>query len=84
MKEQGAKNPYRVSDALWAKIEPLLPKHPNTHRFGGGRPRVPDRQAMGGANRHDMKWVEAKRLKPSRIKPASRRDGGWSSGRTDA
>ena len=27
---------------------PLLPKHPNTHRFGGGRPRVPDRQAMDG------------------------------------
>ena len=31
------KNQYRVSDALWAKIEPLLPKHVNTHRFGGGR-----------------------------------------------
>jgi len=43
------KDPYRVSDALWAKIEPLLPKHPNAHRFGGGRPRVPDRQAMDGA-----------------------------------
>lgn len=40
------KNQYAVSDELWAKIEPLLPKHPNTHRFGGGRPRVPDRQAM--------------------------------------
>jgi len=51
MKEQGAKNQYRVSDALWEKIEPLLPKHPNTHRFGGGRPRVlPARrdQAMDG------------------------------------
>jgi len=48
MKERGAKNQYRVSDALWEKIEPLLPKHPNTHRFGGGRPRVPDRQAMDG------------------------------------
>jgi len=40
------KNLYRVSDALWAKIEPLLPKHPNRHRFGGGRPRVLDRCAM--------------------------------------
>ena len=48
MKERGAKNQYRVSDALWEKIEPLLPKHQNTHRFGGGRPRVPDRQAMDG------------------------------------
>ena len=40
------KNQYRVSDELWAKIEPLLPKHPNTHRFGGGRPRADDRQCM--------------------------------------
>jgi len=40
------KNQYRLSDELWAKIEPLLPKHKNTHRFGGGRPRVADRDAM--------------------------------------
>jgi transposase len=25
-------------------LESLLPEHQNTHRFGGGRPRVPDRQ----------------------------------------
>ena len=42
------KNLYRVSDELWTKIEPLLPKHVNKHRFGGGRPRVPDRWAMDG------------------------------------
>lgn len=35
---------FRVSDALWAVLEPVLPVHVNTHRFGGGRPRVPDRQ----------------------------------------
>jgi len=34
---------YRISDELWAVLEPLLLPHPNTHRFGGGRPRVPDR-----------------------------------------
>jgi len=34
---------FRVSDDLWAVLEPLLPVHVNTHRFGGGRPRVPDR-----------------------------------------
>src|SRR5262245_60004842 len=34
---------WRVSDQPWAKIQPLLPEHPNTHRFGGGRPRKPDR-----------------------------------------
>jgi putative transposase len=35
---------YRVSDELWAMLEPVLPVHVNTHRFGGGRPRVPDRK----------------------------------------
>ena len=34
---------FRISAALWAVLEPLLPEHVNTHRFGGGRPRVPDR-----------------------------------------
>src|SRR5215217_5601706 len=35
---------FRISDALWAVLEPLLPPRVNTHRFGGGRPRVPDRR----------------------------------------
>ncbi len=35
---------YHVSDELWAVLEPLLPVHENKHRFGGGRPRVPDRR----------------------------------------
>jgi putative transposase len=35
---------YRVSDALWAVFQPLVPGHENPHRFGGGRPRVPDRR----------------------------------------
>lgn len=34
---------FRVSDQLWAVLEPNLPVRKNTHRFGGGRPRVPDR-----------------------------------------
>jgi transposase len=42
------KNRYSVSDKLWEKIARLLPKHKNTHRFGGGRPRVDDRKAMNG------------------------------------
>jgi len=40
------KESYHVSDTLWAKFQPLLPQHVNTHRFGGGRPRVDDRQCM--------------------------------------
>jgi transposase len=39
---------WLIPDALWEKLEPLLPKHINHHRFGGGRPRVPDRNAMNG------------------------------------
>jgi putative transposase len=33
---------WRIPDTLWQKIQPLLPPHPNRHRFGGGRPRTPD------------------------------------------
>lgn len=35
---------FRVSDELWTVLEPLLPKHRNPHRFGGGKPRTPYRQ----------------------------------------
>ncbi len=35
---------FRVSDALWAVLQPCLPEHHNTHRFGGGRPRISDRR----------------------------------------
>ena len=48
MNNRKTKNRYRISDELWKKIGTLLPKHKNTHRFGGGRPRVPDRKAMDG------------------------------------
>ena len=48
MKKQKTKNRYRISDELLEKIEPLIPKHPNTHCFGGGRPRAPDRKVMDG------------------------------------
>jgi putative transposase len=35
---------FRVSEELWAVLQPVLPPHVNTHRFGGGKPRIPDRQ----------------------------------------
>lgn len=35
---------FRISDELWSVLQPLLPVHVNPHRFGGGRPRVPDRK----------------------------------------
>jgi transposase len=38
---------WRLSDKLWARMEPLLPPR-KPHRFGGHNPRVPDRNAMNG------------------------------------
>jgi transposase len=35
---------YRISDDLWAVLQSLLPPHPNTPPFGGGRPHIPDRR----------------------------------------
>jgi len=37
---------WRIPDELWVEIECLLPEHLNTHRFGGGKPRTPDRVCM--------------------------------------
>src|SRR5712691_1200 len=34
---------FCISNELWAVLQPLLPVHVNTHCFGGGRPRVADR-----------------------------------------
>jgi transposase len=39
---------FQLSDELWAALQPLLPVHINTHRLGGGRPRVADRKCAGG------------------------------------
>ena len=39
---------FEISHELWAVLAPLLPAYVNTHRFGGGRPRVPDRQCANG------------------------------------
>lgn len=41
-------NCYRVTDRLWAKMDPLIPKRVNTHPRGGGRKPIPDRQVMDG------------------------------------
>src|SRR4030095_14594013 len=46
MDVQIAANEWRVPDELWEEIQMVLPKHRNTHRFGGGRPRAEDRKCM--------------------------------------
>ncbi len=42
-----ASAPWIVSDALWVRIEPLLPKVERRFRYPG-RKRLPDRQALQG------------------------------------
>lgn len=37
---------WHIPDDLWESLSLLLPEHKNTHRFGGGRPRTPDRVCM--------------------------------------
>lgn len=37
---------WHIPDDLWKVIALLIPEHKNTHRFGGGRPRTPDRVCM--------------------------------------
>ena len=39
--------PWIVSDGLWQRIEPLLPKRQRRFRYPGRKP-VPDRQALQG------------------------------------
>src|SRR6516162_7698105 len=37
-------SPWKVSDELWERVEPLIPPAPSHAK--GGRPRMPDRQAF--------------------------------------
>ena len=48
MARTAAASSFVVSDELWSHIESLIPRRVNTHRFGGGRPRRPDRDCMDG------------------------------------
>lgn len=37
---------FLMPDALWNEVAPLIPPPMKKHKFGGGRPRVPDRKVM--------------------------------------
>ena len=66
MDEHPIPDEWRIPDDLWEAIAPLLPKHKNTHRHGGGRPRKSDgmpgghplrlthRLPVEGAGRHPL------------------------------
>src|SRR3984893_17471170 len=46
VRDVAAIDQWHIPEDLWASIALLLPEHKNTHRFGGGRPRTPDRVCM--------------------------------------
>jgi transposase len=37
---------FRVPDAIWERIAPLIPAPVKVHRFGGGAPRIADRVVL--------------------------------------
>src|ERR1039457_4322967 len=45
MKATARAGSWKLTDAMWTKMEPLLPKRP-AHPLGCHRPRGPDRNAM--------------------------------------
>lgn len=46
MDDRPVPDDWRIPDELWAEIGQCIPTHVNTHRFGGGKPRTPDRVCM--------------------------------------
>src|SRR5437764_158788 len=46
MAERRTDDGWRIPDTLWEDIQLFLPPRVNTHPFGGGRPRVPDRACL--------------------------------------
>ena len=66
-----AADEWRISDALWKKIEPLLPEHPNRHRFGGGRSRRPDRDCLDAIFYHLRTGCQWKALNATCFVPSS-------------
>jgi len=46
MAVSAADDNWRLPDDLWEEIAWLIPEHVNTHPFGGGKPRTPDRVCL--------------------------------------
>lgn len=70
---------WRISDALWKQIKPLLPPR-KKHRFGGHNPRIPDRDAMNGilyVLRTGCQWSALDATNICKHSPAHRRFTEW-------
>ena len=70
---------WRISDALWRQIEPLLPP-PKKHPLGCHRPRVPDRNAMEAilyVSRTGCQWEALDRTDMCKHSSAHRRFTEW-------
>ena len=66
-----ADDSWRIPDELWEQFEPWIPDHPNPHKFGGGRPRVPDRACMGAISYRLRTGCRWKALGATRFCPGS-------------
>src|SRR5215212_11358076 len=70
---------WRLPDALWAKMEPLLPPRPK-HKLGCPNPRVPDRAAMDAiffVLRTGCQWNALKETRICSSSSAHRRFQAW-------
>ena len=46
MDDRPVPDDWRIPDDLWEEVALCIPAHVNTHPFGGGKPRTPDRVCM--------------------------------------
>jgi transposase len=70
---------WRLPDALWTKMEPLLPPRPK-HKLGCHNPRVPDRSAMDAiffVLRTGCQWNALKETRLCSSSSAHRRFQEW-------
>jgi transposase len=71
MADKPVPDAWRIPDELWADLELCIPRHENTHRFGGGRPRVPDRVCMDAIFYRLRTGCQWKALDATRFCPGS-------------
>lgn len=71
---------WRIPDALWEQLEPLLPVPKDRHPLGCHRPRVPDRDAMDAillVLRTGMQWNALRSTRLCSSSSAHRRFMEW-------